>query len=102
MAQRLLAGSGAEQLALVAPVGNLTVLHAAAIGRSAGAIPQLAAACAEAGILVDAQLQIEEEFLWSGPRGSAMWRQLRSLGCKSYVSLGEVGNRATALSIAVR
>ena len=102
MAQRLLAGSGVDQLKLVAPLGNVTVLHAAVAARVNVVLPQLVALCAAARVPIDAQIQMAGDCLLNGQRYSPMWRQLQSMGCRSPYDLRGVEHQATALSIAVR
>ena len=93
-----------QRLALVAPFDKFTVLHAAVLGRAAAALPhladatvalpQLVAACAAAGIPVDAQLEGHASFSWRN--------LLRDLGYPWSRRSVDIAPQATALSIAVR
>lgn len=101
MAHRLLVGSGADQLALVAPVGNFTVLHAAVLGGCAALLPQLAAACTSAGVPVDAALQLGDAFL-EFPGAAPVLELLRSWGIQRPQHWPGMHDGATPLSVAVR
>ena len=101
MARRLLEGSGADQLALVAPASNFTVLHAAVLGGCTASLPQLAALCTAAGVSVDSALRLEGGSLYH-VRAAPVLQVLRSLGIERPTQLPGVYDGSTPLSIAVR
>lgn len=101
MARRLLAGSGADQLALTSPVGNVTVLHAAVLGNCIDLLPQLIARCTAAGISMDEPLEMEGGTLhcrWAAP----VRHFFRSLGVEAPERLLGMEDGGTALSVAAR
>ena len=101
MSRRLLAGSGSNQLALVAPMGNFTVLHAAVAARMTAILPHVVALCAAAGMPVDAEIHMQGGCLTGWRRFSPMWRQLSSVGGRSPYDFQGLEHQSTALSIAV-
>lgn len=101
MVRRLLAGSGADQLALVSPVGNVTVLHAAVLGSCTDLLLQPIARCTAAGISIDEPLEMEGGTLhcrWAAP----VRHFLRSLGVEAPGRWLGMEDGGTALSVAVR
>ena len=100
MASRLLAGSGADQLALVAPASNFTVLHAAVLSKCDALLPQLAALCTTAGVPVDAALQLGRGSM--NRLKAAIKQLLLGLGMQRPQHVPELRDGATPLSLAVK
>lgn len=96
----MLAGDGADQLALLAPVCNFTVLHAAVLGGCVAVLRQFTAACAAAGVPVDAQLQLGDGVLLH-PGWTPELQFFRDLGVQNPGRLAGTKQGATPLSIAV-